>query len=179
MQNVTIPSLATIRLGKAIIFSTSLLYISSSFDTTLLISHTSTPGRHSTVVTAMALIWSLRIWRMDLLGVASFELRDTRRAIPRTVRRAVQFVVLVRPSLEVCAFRRAADCVTPITLLSCRSSYTSFEPFVRLSCCNSRRVVVTPVVPFPVSCFVPRACARHVDKKQSKHHAHASRWAGT
>ena len=57
MQNVTIPSLATIRLGKAIIFSTSLLYISgSSFDTTLLISHTSTPGRHSTVVTAMALM---------------------------------------------------------------------------------------------------------------------------
>ena len=35
---------------------------------------------------------------MDLLGVASFELRDARRAIPRTVRRAVQFVVLVRPS---------------------------------------------------------------------------------
>ena len=56
MQDVTIPSLATIRLGKAIIFSTSLLYISSSFDTTLLISHTSRPGRHSTVVTAMALM---------------------------------------------------------------------------------------------------------------------------
>ena len=109
---------------------------------------------------------------MDLLGVATFELHDARRAIPRAARRAVQFVVLFRPYAPFVVLR---DCVTPMTLVVpfLRSSYTSFEPFVRLSSCYSRRVVVTPFMPFPVSCFV---LVLGTSTKQSKHHAHASRW---
>ena len=100
---------------------------------------------------------------MDLLGVATFELRDARRAIPRAARRAVQFVVLVRPYAPFVVLR---DCVTPMTLVVpfLRSSYTSFEPFVRLSSCYSHRVVVTPVVRRAIPRVVLCAFARHVDK---------------
>ena len=78
---------------------------------------------------------------MDLLGVATFELHDARRAIPRAARRAVQFAVLVRPYAPFVVLR---DCVTPMTLVV--PFLRSSVPLTRHSSRSCASRLVTPIV---------------------------------